>query len=120
MLVYRLDYGYSERRHMNDEQKAVIMPLIMYGGEAKSSAVEAIQAAKAGDFDKADERIKAASQAIVEAHHGQTDLLTKAANGEEVPVSIYMVHAQDHLMTGIAFVDLAKEIIELYRVMPKQ
>ena len=105
---------------MNDEQMAEIMPLIMYGGEAKSSAVEAIQAAKSGDFDKADERIKAASQAIVEAHHGQTDLLTKAANGEEVPVSIYMVHAQDHLMTGIAFVDLAKEIIELYRVMPKQ
>ena len=45
---------------MNDEQMAVIMPLIMYGGEAKSSAVEAIQAAKAGDFDKADERIKEA------------------------------------------------------------
>jgi PTS system cellobiose-specific IIA component len=28
-----------------------------------------------------------------------------------------MVHAQDHLMTGIAFVDLAKEIIELYKVI---
>ncbi|GFH42298.1 PTS cellobiose transporter subunit IIA [Lactococcus hodotermopsidis] len=83
---------------MNDEQMAVIMPLIIFGGEAKSSAIEAIQAAKAGDFDKADERIK-------------------AANGEEVEVSIYMVHAQDHLMTGIAFVDLAKEIIALYKVI---
>ena len=102
---------------MNDEQMAEIMPLIMYGGEAKSSAIEAIQAAKLGDFEKADERLKAANQAIVSAHHGQTDLLTKAANGEEVPVSIYMVHAQDHLMTGIAFVDLAKEIIELYKVI---
>jgi PTS system cellobiose-specific IIA component len=102
---------------MDDAQMAVIMPLIMYGGEAKSSAVEAIRAAKAGDFEKADERIEAASKAIVEAHHGQTELLTKAANGEDVPVSIYMVHAQDHLMTGIAFVDLAKEIIELYKVI---
>ena len=101
---------------MNDEQMAVIMPLIIFGGEAKSSAIEAIRAAKESDFDKADERIEAASKAIVEAHHGQTELLTKAANGEEVAVSIYMVHAQDHLMTGIAFVDLAREIIELYKI----
>ena len=72
---------------MNDEQMAVIMPLIIFGGEAKSSAIEAIRAAKESDFDKADERIEAASKAIVEAHHGQTELLTKAANGEEVAVS---------------------------------
>ena len=51
----------EERRKMDDAQMAVIMPLIMYGGEAKSSAVEAIRAAKAGDFEKADERIEAAS-----------------------------------------------------------
>lgn len=105
---------------MNDEQMAVIMPLIIFGGEAKSSAIEAIRAAKESDFDKADERIEAASKAIVEAHHGQTELLTKAANGEEVAVSIYMVHAQDHLMTGIAFVDLAREIIELHKVIAKK
>lgn len=105
---------------MNDEQMAVIMPLIIFGGEAKSSAIEAIRAAKESDFDKADERIEAASKAIVEAHHGQTELLTKAANSEEVAVSIYMVHAQDHLMTGIAFVDLAREIIELYKVIAKK
>lgn len=104
---------------MNDEQMAEIMPLIMYGGEAKSSAIEAIQAAKLGDFEKADERLDAANQAIVSAYHGQTNLLTKAASGEAVPVSIYMVHAQDHLMTGIAFVDLAREIIELYKVIKK-
>ena len=105
---------------MNDEQMAVIMTLIIFGGEAKSSAIEAIRAAKESDFDKADERIEAASKAIVEAHHGQTELLTKAANDEEVAVSIYMVHAQDHLMTGIAFVDLAREIIELYKVIAKK
>lgn len=105
---------------MNDEQMAVIMTLIIFGGEAKSSAIEAIRAAKESDFDKADERIEAASKAIVEAHHGQTELLTNAANGEEVAVSIYMVHAQDHLMTGIAFVDLAREIIELYKVIAKK
>ena len=38
----------------------VIMELIMYGGDAKSNAMEAIQAAKAGDFELAEEKIKAA------------------------------------------------------------
>ncbi|NVJ37263.1 PTS lactose/cellobiose transporter subunit IIA, partial [Enterococcus gallinarum] len=28
-----------------------------------------------------------------------------------------MVHSQDHLMTSITFTDLAKEIIDLYKVM---
>jgi PTS system cellobiose-specific IIA component len=102
---------------MNDEQMAVIMPLIMFGGEAKSQSMEAIAAAKAGDFDKAEEHLKAADEAIVQAHHGQTELLTKAANGEDVPVSVYLVHGQDHLMTGIAFKDLAREIVELYKVI---
>ena len=32
----------EERRKMDDAQMAVIMPLIMYGGEAKSSAVEIV------------------------------------------------------------------------------
>ena len=30
-------------------------------------------------------------------------------------VTLLTVHSQDHLMTSIAFTDLAKEIIELYR-----
>lgn len=120
-ILGKYNFNLTERiKFMNDEQMAVIMPLIMYGGEAKSSSVEAIRAAKAGDFEAAYECIETASKAIVEAHHGQTELLTKAANGEDVPVSIYMVHAQDHLMTGIAFVDLAREIVELHQVIKGQ
>lgn len=28
-----------------------------------------------------------------------------------------MIHGQDHLMTSIAFVDLAQELIEVYQVL---
>ena len=41
-------------------------------------------------------------------------MLTKEANGESAPLSLLMVHAQDHLMTSITFVDLAKEVVEVY------
>ncbi|CAG5917691.1 lichenan-specific phosphotransferase enzyme iia component (pts system lichenan-specific eiia component) (eiia-lic) (eiii-lic) [Streptococcus pneumoniae] len=41
---------------MNESNLESVMGLIMYGGEAKSNAMEAIQAAKKGDFSKANRR----------------------------------------------------------------
>ena len=81
--------------------------------------MEAIQAAKAGNFDEADEKIKSAEASLVEAHHSQTGLLTKEAQGEHMTVTLLTVHSQDHLMTAIAFTDLAKEIIDLHREIAK-
>lgn len=94
----------------------VIMKLIMFGGDAKSNAMEAIRFAKQGEFDQADQSLAAADASLLEAHHAQTGLLTQEAQGNPVPVSLLMVHGQDHLMTSIAFCDLAKEIVELYKV----
>ena len=49
-----------------------IMGLIMYGGNAKSDAMEAISAAKSGDFELADKKIADAEESLVHAHHSQT------------------------------------------------
>lgn len=92
----------------------VIMQLIMFGGDAKSNAMEAIQAAKAGDFELAKTKIADADASLRQAHHSQTEMLTKEAQGDRTELSLLMVHGQDHLMTSIAFTDLAKEIIEVY------
>lgn len=50
-----------------------------------------------------------------QAHESQTGMLTKEAQGEHMDVTLLAVHSQDHLMTAIAFKDLATEIIDLYR-----
>lgn len=100
---------------MEQANLEAIMGLIMNSGDAKSSAMEAIQLAKEGNFEGADEKIKAADEALINAHHAQTDMLTKEAQGSAMEISLLMVHSQDHLMTSITFVDLAKEIIALYR-----
>ncbi|WP_206423454.1 PTS lactose/cellobiose transporter subunit IIA [Enterococcus mediterraneensis] len=101
---------------MEEQQNLeAIMGLIMYGGNAKSDAMEAIQAAKQGDFELADQKIADAEASLVEAHHAQTNMLTQEAQGNHVTVTLLTVHSQDHLMTSIAFTDLAKEIIDLYR-----
>lgn len=100
---------------MEDQQNLeAIMGLIMFGGNAKSDAMEAIAAAKIGDFELADRKIADAEESLIQAHHAQTDMLTQA-QGNHMQVTLLTVHSQDHLMTSIAFTDLAKEIIELYR-----
>lgn len=108
---------------MADEQgdlMETIMGLIMHGGDAKSSAMEAIYAAKSGNFDEADEKIEAADTALSNAHKSQTSLLTEEASGDSVELSLLMVHGQDHLMNAITFKDLATEVIDVYRKIDGQ
>jgi len=100
---------------MDDEYMNVVMGIIINGGNAKGLAFEAIQKAKAGDFDGAEKLIQESQEALQEAHATQTDLLTRTAQGESIEVNLYMVHAQDHLMNAITFRDIAKELIEQYR-----
>jgi len=102
------------------EQLETIMGLIMHGGDAKSSAMEAIYAAKSGNFDEAEEKLEAADDALTKAHESQTTLLTKEASGDSVELSLLMVHGQDHLMNAITFKDLAVEVIDVYRKMDGQ
>ncbi len=96
----------------NNEEN--LLEIIVNSGEAKSLAFEAIQLAKKGQMDDAKERLDEAAKVHIEAHKAQTELLTQEANGEKTPFSMLLVHAQDHLMNSITFVDLAKEVVELY------
>lgn len=97
-----------------------IMGLIMHGGDAKGKAVEAIRAAKANKFDEARQLIQDATEALNTAHRSQTALLTQEASGDSVEISLLLIHGQDHLMTALAFIDVAKEIIELHEKIATQ
>lgn len=91
--------------------------LIAAAGNARSLAFEALHAAREGDFDRADELLEQSKQAGIEAHHQQTGLLVKEANGEHTPVDVMLVHAQDHLMTSMLAQELIEEIVCLYKQM---
>ena len=94
-----------------DEQEQVVINLIVNSGSARSSAIEAIQYAKAGDLDKAAESLQQAKETVNEAHHAQTELI----QAEKAPLNLLMVHAQDHLMTALVVIDLAQEFVDLYK-----
>ena len=98
-----------------DEQEQTVINLIVNAGSARSSANEAIQYAKAGDIEKADESIQTAKETVNEAHHAQTELIQAEIRGEKTPLNLLMVHAQDHLMCALVVIDLAQEFIDVYK-----
>lgn len=100
---------------MNDEQLQVVMGLIMNAGNAKGEAIVALAAAKENHFSEAESRMKAANDALVEAHNTQTSLLTAEASGNNSEVTLLMVHSQDHLMNAISYLGLTQELIDVYK-----
>lgn len=102
-----------------EQNMEAIMGLIINGGNAKSSAFEAINAAKEGDFEKADAKLKESDGFLTDAHNAQTSMLTDEANGDHAKVTLLTVHSQDHIMNAITFRDLAGEIVDLYKRLNK-
>ena len=86
-------------------------------GGARSCFIEAIQKAKAKDFDGAREAIKAGEEMFTEGHKAHAELVTKEANGDKVDVVLLLVHAEDQLMSAETFKILANEFIDLYEKM---
>lgn len=99
-----------------EELSEIAMQIIANSGMARSSAMEAIQNAKNGYFDKAEENLKEANKYYLAAHEIQTDLIVKEAGSEEkIILNLIMVHAQDHLTMALLTKDNAKEFIDLYK-----
>ena len=98
-----------------DEQEQTIINLIVNAGSARSSAIEAIQYAKAGDLEKAEESINAAKESVNEAHHAQTEMIQAEIRGEKAPLNLLMVHSQDHLMCALVVIDLAQEFVAIWQ-----
>lgn len=92
----------------------IILNIIMHSGKARSYSMEAITAAKAGNFSAARGLIVRADEELGYAHTSQTSLIQGEAVNDKIEFSLLLVHAQDHLMTTMTFRDLAVELIEVY------
>jgi cellobiose PTS system EIIA component len=93
--------------------------LILHAGNAKSSLMEAMQAARAGELEEAHRKIEEAKEELNRAHHAQTSLIQGEARGEKVELNILLIHAQDHLMNALTMRDLVTEIIYLHEKINK-
>ncbi len=99
--------------------ETIIFQIIANSGDAKSLVFEAIQLAKTGSEEAALAKLTQAEEKLGAAHREQTTLIQAEAQENGVPVSLLLIHAQDHLMNAILLKDLARELIELYSRVTK-
>lgn len=101
------------------QSEEVSFKLILHSGNSYTNAIEAIGAAREGNYIKAEELMENAKEEMELAHKVQTELLFSKANGIEVIPDILLVHAQCHLNTATIFITMAKEFIETYKIIDK-
>lgn len=100
------------------ELETIIMELVVNGGNARSLALEAVEAASQKNFGLAKEKLEACDEALRRAHEFQTDMISAEAGGEgTVPVSLVLVHGQDHLMNAMTVRDLSEQMVRMYSIM---
>lgn len=97
--------------------EATVMELIINAGEAKSCAMEALRAAKAGDWDQVDNYLSQSAAASKLAHDAQTGLIGLDEGEGKVSVNLILVHAQDHIMTSMLAKEMIEELITIHRMM---
>lgn len=101
---------------MNREEITMLgFEIVAYAGDARLKLLESLNAARSGDFARAESLIEEANECIVEAHHAQTSLLAKEAAGEDLAFSVTLMHGQDHLMTTLLLKDMMQHMLELYK-----
>lgn len=111
--MFDLDQIPAESDTASDLEE-VVMGLIINSGQARSLAYTALKKAKEGDLVTAHQLMAQSREALNAAHLVQTQLIEGDQGEGKIPVTLVLVHAQDHLMTSMLARELISELIELH------
>ncbi|MEH3466656.1 PTS lactose/cellobiose transporter subunit IIA [Enterobacter roggenkampii] len=92
-----------------------VMEIIVNAGQSRSLCFEALHAARQGNIDEAKSLLREADGYARQAHKMQTKLIEQDAGEARQPMTLIMVHAQDHLMNSLLARELSEEITHLYQ-----
>jgi len=92
-----------------------VMEIIVNAGQSRSLCFEALHAARQGNLDEAKSLLREADGYARQAHKMQTKLIEQDAGEARQPMTLIMVHAQDHLLNSLLARELSEEIIHLYQ-----
>lgn len=105
---------------MNENTAQVAMTIILNAGDARVSCKDALNAIAEADFETAELKIKEANQKITIAHKAQTDAIQGETRGEKSEYSLLFAHAQDTLMTIYSEINIAKQMIKIFKSYEKR
>ncbi|MGA8941659.1 MAG: PTS lactose/cellobiose transporter subunit IIA [Thermoactinomyces sp.] len=98
-----------------EEMESICFGIITHAGTARSLLLEAIREAKEGNWSEAEKKLGEADECFTRAHHTHARLIQTEAQGDAVPFSLLLIHAEDQLMSAETIKHLAKELIHLYK-----
>lgn len=94
------------------------MSIILHAGDARIACKKALDAVEQFNFEEADLNMKLATQEITKAHQVQTDAIQDEAAGEsESTYTLLFAHAQDTLMTVYSEINIAKQLIKIFKTL---
>lgn len=94
---------------MNEKMQ---MKLLAHAGKARINAFEAWISAQDGFFEEAQDLLIEAKEEMLLAHGYQADLIKLEALGEPIDKTVFLIHAQDHMMTAMLSVDMVEMLIK--------
>ncbi|GAB3798274.1 PTS lactose/cellobiose transporter subunit IIA [Virgibacillus kimchii] len=100
---------------MNYEE--IMTQLILHGGNARGAAYEALDEAEEYKFAEAEKLLEEANEEFLKGHKYQTQLIQ--SQDEDAVPSFFMIHAQDHVMTAQAELQLIKRMVEQLKTTEK-
>lgn len=103
---------------MNEEMNEYQMncfSIISFVGSAKSDYVQSLQLSRDAQFQEAAKKIEEGKEAYVQAHRIHADMIAKEAGGEDVAVSLLLMHAESMLIDAESFRLNALEFLSIYR-----
>lgn len=109
----------DEERYCMDLNTEICM-VIANAGESRSDSINAIECAKKGEYDKADELYEKAEKAYYLGHRGHKEILVYSSqNEEDFQLSYLLVHMSDILLSAEIMLDMAKYIIFILKEVNK-
>ena len=94
------------------ELEDAVMEIIVNAGQSRSLCFEALHCARSGNIDEARLLLNGYAR---RAHQMQTQLIEQDAGQARQPMTLIMVHAQDHLMNSLLAREFSEELIHLYQ-----
>ena len=96
------------------------LEIITNVGTARSMYVEAVEAAKAGNFEEAHNLVAEGEKIFVNGHHAHADLVNAKIGVEELQYMFLVMHAEDQLMSAETLKIVCDELIDLLENKTKQ
>lgn len=95
-----------------EELQMQAFQIISIAGDAFSSFYAAMSYIKQNEIVLAKAKLEEGSNKLNEAHQIQTDLIHAEVNDQDLPFSLIMTHAQDHLLMANCWENLVKVFVE--------